>query len=594
MPEPIFNSRVDLLSNFGRVWRHLSARRKIQLYLLVALTVLASVVEVFSIGALVPFMSVLISPEEAFENPLLEPVRAMFQVARPTDLIGPVSVIFCIGTIASGCARYLLLFLQARISYSIGADLSVKLYERTLYQPYLVHISRNSSSVIAGVSVKANELIVSLLYPVTILVSSFLMLSLALAALVIAEPVITLGTVLFVSLTYLSMSVVVKSRLGTLSRTIAVSTSDVVRLVQEGLGGIRDILLDGTQHEFVASYRRAEIALRASRASLQVISGAPRFFIETAGTLLIVGFALNLALDGKGVASAVPLLGVLALGAQRLLPIVQQGYSAWAAIEGGRSSVNEAIELLEQPLLSTRTAERTTECRMFSSEIEFVNVSFSYSSALPNVLNNVNLRINKGDRLGVIGSTGSGKSTFLDLVMALVSPTTGRLYVDGQPITLESTREWQQQIAHVPQAIYLSDSSIAENIAFGTRAQDIDYERVAAAARVAQLDEFIQTLSQGYSTKVGERGVRLSGGQRQRIGIARALYKRASVIILDEATSALDVATERAVMDGIHQLPQRITLVIVAHRTSTLLECTRLVEIKNGAISPVDGFPQTP
>lgn len=582
-----------ILANLHRVWRHLSVRRKWQLYSLGGLIVVASVVEVFSIGAIVPLLGVLVAPEAAFESPLMQPLKLAFAITEPASLIMPVALLFCAGTVASGFVRYLLLLMQARVTYAIGAELSTNIFERTLYQPYLVHVSRNSSEVIAGVSTKANELIVSLLYPAAVIVSAVVTLIMVLGALAMAEPEITFVTIGVVSAIYIVMSFTIRRRLRGLGETISRNSSMVVRLVQEGLGGIRDILLDGNQPQFVSSYRQAERSLRMSRASMQVLSGAPRFFVETLGTLSIVAFAMSVALAGEDVKMSVPLLGMMALAAQRLLPIIQQGYSAWAAIQGGRSSVNDALDLLEQPVHEDDSEDLVDVVSPFAVGVEFVGVSFSYGAGLDNVLTDVTLKIPKGSRTGVIGTTGSGKSTFLDLVMGLIPPTSGRICIDGNPLTPESVRGWQRQLAHVPQTIYLADCSLAENIAFGVQSAKIDHKRIVDAARTAQLDEFIDTLPQGYATNVGERGVRLSGGQRQRIGIARALYKGASVIVLDEATSALDSETEGAVMEGIHSLPEKVTLLIVAHRTTTLRHCTQLLEVHAGVVRSVESLPRT-
>jgi ATP-binding cassette subfamily B protein len=263
---------------------------------------------------------------------------------------------------------------------------------------------------------------------------------------------------------------------------------------------------------------------------------------------------------------------------------LQQAYASWSSIKSAQDSIADALELLDQPLPSN--LDQSTHNRLkFNSEINLHNVSFSYGLDLPNVIQSINLRIPKGGRVGFIGQTGSGKSTLLDIIMGLLEPTDGVMKIDGQPVTIENMRSWQTQIAHVPQFIFLADSSVLENIAFGVPADQIDHKRVFEAARDAQISEAIESWANKYNTVVGENGVRLSGGQRQRIGIARALYKRASVIILDEATSALDGETESAVMEVIGSLSKELTLIIVAHRITSLKGCTEIVSLKEGAIN---------
>ena len=316
---------------------------------------------------------------------------------------------------------------------------------------------------------------------------------------------------------------------------------------------------------------------------------SPRYALEALGMLLISALAYMLALQPNGIAKAIPVLGVLALGAQRLLPILQLAYSSLSTIQGGQASLKDALELLEQPL-PEYADQPPVRPLMFRKQIELKNLSFRYTEQTPLVLNNLNLEISKGSRTGFIGVTGSGKSTLLDVVMGLLQPTDGALEIDGQSITSANNRAWQAHIAHVPQAIYLSDSTIEENIAFGIPKGNIDHNRVKQAAQQAQIAHIIESWPKKYNTYVGERGIRLSGGQRQRIGIARALYKQADVIIFDEATSALDNDTEQAVMEAIESLGNELTILIIAHRLTTLKNCTQVVEIGEEGIKRIGTY----
>jgi ABC-type multidrug transport system fused ATPase/permease subunit len=279
------------------------------------------------------------------------------------------------------------------------------------------------------------------------------------------------------------------------------------------------------------------------------------------------------------------------VGAQRLLPALQQGFSAWAAIAGSHAYLTDTVELLDQPL-PPELSEPPPEPLPFRESIRFDSVRFRYNTDGPWVLDGFDLTIRKGDRVGFVGSTGSGKSTTLDLLMGLLMPCGGRLLVDEEPISGARVRAWQRSIAHVPQSIYLSDSTLAENIAFGVSREKIDLERVRNAARQAQIADFIESRRDGYDALVGERGVRLSGGQRQRIGIARALYKQASVLILDEATSALDNATERSVMDSIDSFDRDLTVLLIAHRLSTVKRCDSIVELTRGRVNAQGTYDQ--
>jgi ATP-binding cassette subfamily B protein len=347
------------------------------------------------------------------------------------------------------------------------------------------------------------------------------------------------------------------------------------------------VLIDGTQASYCEIYRRADLALRRAQGNSAFIGGSPRYLMESLSMLLIGGLAYGLAQQPDGVSKAIPVLGALALGAQRLLPILQQAFSSWAAMQSGHAYLKDTLAMLDQPLPDYADQPAATPLP-FRRDISLRHLSFRYSPQGPKVLSDINLIIPKGSRVGFIGATGNGKSTLLDIVMGLLLPTTGTLEVDGQAVTPATQRAWQAHIAHVPQSIFLADSSVEENIAFGLPKDKIDRDRVRKAAQLAQIADTIESWPKAYRTFVGERGVRLSGGQRQRIGIARALYKQADVIIFDEATSALDNETEWAVMQAIEEFSKDLTVLIIAHRLSTLKSCTHIVELKDGSARLVD------
>lgn len=402
-------------------------------------------------------------------------------------------------------------------------------------------------------------------------------------ALIVIDPIVALIATTSFGLSYGLVTWLVRNRLKHNSQHIAREQTQVIKALQEGLGGIRDVLLDGTQPVYCNTYRKAEHPLKRAMANNLFIGGSPRFAMEALGITVIAALAYGLSNQIGGLAVALPTLGALALGMQRLLPALQQGYSAWTTIVGHRFSLVDTIEFLDQPL-AKEALETNLVPLQFQDDIRFVNVRFRYNSEGPWVLDDLNFTIPKGVRLGIVGSTGSGKSTTLDLLLGLLLPTEGELLVDGQNINGTRIRAWQRTIAHVPQNIYLADSTIAENIAFGVSPEAINLERVKQAAQQAQIAEFIEGRAKGYNAFVGERGIRLSGGQRQRIGIARALYKQATVLVLDEATSALDNETERLVMRAIKELNSNFTIVLIAHRLTTVQDCDIIFELEHGKI----------
>jgi ATP-binding cassette subfamily B protein len=338
------------------------------------------------------------------------------------------------------------------------------------------------------------------------------------------------------------------------------------------------VLIDGSQSFYCKRFRDADLTLRRAQASNAFIGASPRYAIEALGLVLIAGLAYQLAGEAGGVTSAIPVLGALALGAQRLLPQLQQAYSAWSSIRGSQAALSDALVLLEQPLPSQLGGGRSLQLP-FETGIRLKKLGFRYGESGQFVFRDIDLTIHKGSRVGFVGSTGCGKSTLLDVVMGLLEPTEGVIEIDERILTVKESPSWRARIAHVPQSIFLADASVTENIAFGVPSECIDAVRVAWAAEQAQISATIEAWPMRYKTHVGERGIRLSGGQRQRIGIARALYKQCDVIVFDEATSALDSETERAVMRSISALGKELTLLVIAHRVGTLSNCDRIVEV---------------
>jgi ATP-binding cassette subfamily B protein len=558
--------------------------------LLMGLVVISAFAEVFTLGAVLPFLGILIAPERVFHHPLVATLASHWGIASATQLILPVTLLFASIALVAGAIRILLLWASTRLAYATGSDLSIDVYRRTLYQPYDVQVSQNSSDVISGIVSKVGETVYAL-GQMLLLISSVLLLLVITLALVAIDPVVAAIAIGAFGSSYGILAWIYRRQLRQNSHRIAVESTQVIKALQEGLGGIRDVLLDGTQSVYCDIYRRADNAYRRAQGNTQFISASPRFAMEALGMVLIAGLAYGLSRQSGGVATALPVLGALALGAQRLLPALQQAYSAWAFIAGSYGSVAATVELLNQPLPEEAGQPLPLPLHCQHS-IGFNRVRFRYGSGGPWVLNGLSLVIHKGSRVGFVGTTGSGKSTALDLLMGLLRPTEGELLVDDEPVTGNRIRAWQRSIAHVPQSIYLADATVAENIAFGVPREAIDMERVKLAAQQAQIAEFIESQPEGYDACVGERGIRLSGGQRQRIGIARALYKQASILVFDEATSALDNATEQSVMDAIAGLNRDLTIVLIAHRLTTVRHCDSIIELERGRLVAQGTFEQ--
>jgi ATP-binding cassette subfamily B protein len=575
---------------YRRLWLQVPVRRRLQLGALFLLMLAAAGAEIFSIGAVLPFLGVIAAPDQVLAQPMVQAVTRAVGLSSREDLLLFFTLTFVAAALLSAGLRLLAMWTQVRMANAIGADFSIKAYERTLYQPYSVHVSRNSSEVHAGIG-KANSLASAMIQPSLHILSSTLILLGLLAAILTIDPVIALCAVFGFGGIYAGILSLARRRLGELSGVAARQAILINKATSEGLGGIRDVLIDGLQATYARLYRSSIRPLQKAGAWIAFVDNSPRLVIEALGMTLIAGMAYSMARPSEGGGNPILVLGSLALAAQRMLPVLQTLYSNLIRIQASQVGVQDALGFLEQPL-PAHFGQPIARPLPFRDAVELRNLHFRYAPAAPWVLRGLNLRIPRGSRVGFIGATGSGKSTLIDILMGLLSPVEGAVLVDGTPVFPEHTRAWQAHLAHVPQDIFLADVSIAENIAFGVPPEQVDLQRVRLAARQAQIAETIEAWRDGYATFVGEHGVRLSGGQRQRVGIARALYKRADVIVFDEATSALDNQTEAAVMEAIEGLHPDLTIFLVAHRLTTLRDCDLIVELDKGLIRRVGSYQE--
>lgn len=573
---------LALASLLRRLWLQLSVRRQRQFFWLFGLMLLSAIAEIISLGAVMPFLAVLSSPGRALEIAGVAALAQFLNIVEPRDLMLPFSILFATAAVMAGGVRLLVLWGSIRLAFNTGSDLSMDAYRRTLYQPYSVHVARNSSEVIDSLNAKISGA-VGVLQQLLLFASSIVLLVFVMLALLSINAEVAATAAFGFGAAYILISRFYRKKLAHNSQLTARHGPMKMKAMHEGLGGIRDVLLDGTQEFYCNIYRHADSPLRMAVGNNSFIAMSPRNVMESIGMALIAGLAYLSFRQQDGPSSALIVLGTVALGAQRILPALQAAYASWVGITANRHSLFDALELLNQPL-SVEDLQPAPMPLQFKNSIRFDNVQFRYASEGPWILDGIELNIPKGARVGFVGGTGSGKSTVLDLMMGLMEPTEGRVLVDELPINGVRLRAWRRIIAHVPQSIYLADTSLAENIAFGLAPEKIDMVRVRQVARQARIADFIESNPNGYDVVVGERGVRLSGGQRQRIGIARALYKQATVLVFDEATSALDNTTEQEVMDAIEGLGGDLTIIVVAHRLTTVKRCDFIVEVAHGKV----------
>lgn len=579
--------RYRLTKDVVTLWGYLSPKRKIQFKGLFVLMLIAALAEMISIGAIFPFLGVITNPETVFSHHLMQPINSFFEVNSAIDLRLIVTSLFISIVILAGLIRILLIFISTKLLFSVGVDISLMTYNSALHKPYIEHVKINSSELINSVFNKSGDVIYGIMMPAIILVSSIVIIIGIVSILVIIDPIVMLASFFLFSLIYGVMVLLTSKKIKRNSWLISNESTRAIKYLQEGIGGIRDVLMSNSQVFYHSIYKDAIKSLRCAQGSNSIIGASPRYIIETFGIVLIALLAYILTSNEELASTAIPTLGVLAIGAQRLLPALQQCYASISSIKSSEYPLRDVLSLLES---SSKCKEIKVKSLQFNNKIELKNVGFKYDTSANFVLRNITLVINKGDRIGIVGETGSGKSTLIDILMGLIRPVEGSISIDDQILDETNLINWRKSVAHVPQSIYLADTTIEENIAFGKNKEDIDVSRVVQAATLAKIEGVISTMPKKYKTIIGENGVSLSGGQRQRIGIARALYTQSDVIVLDEATSALDYDTENKVMNSISQMDITKTILIIAHRTETLKNCNKIIKLENGRISEMGRY----
>ena len=539
--------------------------------------------ELISIGTVIPFLTSLTNPENIQNIPFVKQFLLDTNLININQLRFTFTIIFIVSTLFAAFIRSFNFWLNGRIAAYIGSDLSCECYGRVLFQPYKNHINKNSSLLIAAATSQIS-IIVDVIRSILQLLTAVTLSIFLLLGIIIINWKIALFFLLTYPFLYVLIAISIKRKLINNGSIIANSEIQLIKVIQEGLGFIRNIILENSQARYIKIYRSSDFEQRIHTVDNLFLRAYPRFVLEAFGIISIASIATFLVIYSPN-SPVIPILGVIALAIQRLLPSLQVIYSQWAFIKGSKASQEKILSILDEPIY--QNIKRNLKFS-FKNNIHLKSVLFKYSKSSEIILNSINLKIFKGEKIGFVGKTGSGKSTLVDIIMGLLEPVSGTLAIDDKDLYHENNKKylysWRSLIAHVPQNIYLADCTIAENIALGCNIEEIDFERLKQVAEKAQILEYIEKNPNGFYQRVGERGTLLSGGQRQRIGIARALYQRKSLLILDEATSALDSGTELDVMESIKDLSKDMTVLIISHRISTLNYCDRIFRVEKGKL----------
>lgn len=557
------------------VWAILIAAERRKALWVLLLVVLMALVETVGVMSIMPFLSVLGRPAIVQENSWLQRLYLATGAQSTRSFIVMLGLASISVVVVSSAFKTVTLHLVNRLVYMLRHSLSTRLLQRYLAQPYEFFLVRNPAELSKNVLSEADQLTFNLMQPLSMLIAQGAVV-LAMVTLIVAyDPRMALAIVAVIGVLYGAIYLLVRRRLAHIGRERQQADAGRYQACSEALGGIKEVKVTHTADAWLGAYAKHSHQLSRHIATGETLSASPLYIVEAVGYSGLILIALFLLVRSGDVAHVLPALGMYGFAAYRLLPAAQTMYRGFARMRYSHATLQIIHRDLTLPVPPVPDGSNRIIPR---NEIRLHGVRYAYPSAPDKpALEGMDLVIPANTSLGIAGKSGAGKSTLMDLLLGLLTPQEGTLSVDGIAITSANVGDWQRSIGYVPQHIYLFDASVAENIAFGVPREQIDMVAVERAARAAQIHDFVTTeLPQGYSTLVGDRGIRLSGGQRQRVGIARALYRDPPVLLMDEATSALDGATEAAVNVAIQSLSSAKTVIVIAHRVASLEVCSKI------------------
>lgn len=574
-----------MYTQLKKLYQLLNNEQRIKLLRLQILVVMMAFAEVGGVFAIGPFMALVADMTALHSGGIITDVF-QFSGLSEDNFIFWVGIAVLVALTTAACVSMITTWRLASYSFRLGAELGIRLFKYYMQQRWLFHASESSATLINKISAESNRLTTQIINPVLQMIARLILILTMAIAILVYDPAIAIAGLLIFSTGYFVLYRTARKKLQSNGKIITQANRQRMNLMQEGFGGIKDTLLLGRQADFNQRFEKASLDFGQAQGNNAVLAQVPRYAIELLafGTIIVLVLYLLSFYNGE-VSQILPALAVYSLAGFRLLPAFQQVYVATTSIKGNIAAFENLLEDFElsQGAQTGKPAESFGRLS-FSQGVALHNICFCYPGKDKAALNELSIHIPANKVIGVVGASGSGKSTAIDILLGLIEPDSGMLLVDGKPINKSNLRAWQNNLGYVSQAIFLGDLSIRENIAFGLPLSRIDDDRVLLATKLAHLDELIESLPQGLNTMVGERGIQLSGGQRQRIGIARALYSNADILVFDEATSALDGITERLVMDAIHDFTGEKTIVLIAHRLTTVKACDCIYLMDKGRV----------
>jgi ABC-type multidrug transport system fused ATPase/permease subunit len=559
----------------------LTKKQRSQLLFLVLFLIFGMILEIFGLGILIPVLAIILDPDKIKETPILNLLKSQFSHLNDQYFLALFLLLIIIFFIVKSLYLVYLTHKQNRIMANISSSISDRLFESYLAQPYSFHLKTNTSDLIKNIQVEVHYLYTFFLSLIVFFIEMGFVIAIV-GTLIYIEPVGAFSIGLFFGLLSIVFLYFTRKKLETWGNLRINLDNEISKIVLNGLGGIKELIVAGKTHFFLEQFTKKNSFKSRINANQGTLSLIPRFYLELLSIIALVCFIILMIFQGKEVLSLIAVLGVFVAATFRMIPSFNKIISSLQSIKFFRPSLDVIYNEIKSNNCLKCLEESPHVNFQFKKVIEFKDVSFSYDNKKM-IFKAVNLEIMKGEFIGIIGESGSGKSTFIDLLIGLYIPFSGYILVDGNK-NFHSSKGWKNSIGYVSQSIFLIDSSIKNNIAFGIAEDKIEMDWINKLLKIVHLDGFVNSLEDGINTSVGERGVQLSGGQSQRIGIARALYNNPEILILDEATSALDSDTESKVMKSINGFKGDKTIIMIAHRISSLNNADKVLEFKNNQV----------
>ena len=575
---------LGLLALLKKVISILDNKEKRFFYYLSFAFFFVAIIETFGVVLIIPFIEIASNPEIINSNYQLNLINDFFQFSNTNSFILFLGISYFFYLIFSQAFKAVIMYLQLRYTFSLESSISKRLLESYLRQTYSWFLDKHSGDMGKGILSEVAETIHYSLTPLLGMISQLFLTILLIILIVLVNPLVALITLLFLLVLNLLIFNKVKNWIKLIGINKVKHNQRRYKTVVEAFGAIKEIKLSGIEKIYSNKFSSAANDFSTANSNVQIVSILPKYLLEALSFGFLILFILyNLSL-GNNLTEVLPILSMFAFAALRLIPAFQQIFASLNKINFSTKGLDDILYRLNENK-NLKISKKTNNSLQIKNKIEINNLNFVYPNSNRMALNKINLSILSGKKIGIVGSTGSGKTTLVDILLGLLKPTNGDISLDGSEISKLGLREWQNSIGYVPQNIFLSDKTIAENIAFGLSLEELDIDRVKEVCKIASLHNFIsEELEQSYFTEVGERGIRLSGGQRQRIGIARALYNNPSLLVLDEATSALDNLTEKVIIESIANHSKNITTIIIAHRLNTIKHCDCIYYLEKGEI----------